>query len=483
MRTRSASRALLALISIAASLVALAAGCGFDNALVGGTCAAGYVPCGLRCVVLASDPENCGACGNACLPDQACTLGVCDLSSDGSAGQPDARTTDSAFDRSAVGDVGSPGDDATVGDARSDRAAAGGDDSTDVGPGESSRDDSSPSDGRGPPGDGGADEASGNDGDIGNLDSGGTDAMGGDSSAPDATDDSSAPDATGDDSTPADATGDDSTLADAPADTASPCTSPLVFCGGQCLDVTGDPLNCGTCNVVCASQLCSNGQCMGAASGGIVYIGHDYATTLAGTAQARVLSNAVFVPSSNPLHVMSYERYASATAINHVDTILGNMARQLGRTLVIHSTTSDDEVRDQLALPTYDVLLVHDQGGAADGALATLGGQWAPTLATFALGGGVVVVLDGGGGVGQMPAFATGTTMLDVSAHRTTAVGTPLFVSSRSDVVGTAVVSPYGAGQSSVSLTTEPNGGNVVYVVEVAGDAGGNAPVVVHKAF
>ena len=480
MRKRSAARALLALISIAASLVALVAGCGFDNALVGGTCAAGYAPCGLRCVSLASDPENCGACGNACLPDRACTLGVCDLSSDGSSGQQTDATADSAFDRSAVGDDGSPLEDATMGDAPSDRTASGGDGTTEAGAGEAS-DDSSPSDGRGPPSDAGANDASTNDSGVGNADSGGTDSMGSDSSAPDATDDSSAPDAT-DDSSATDAT-DDSTSLDEAAETASPCTSPLVFCGGLCLDVTGDPLNCGTCNVVCASQLCSNGQCVGAASGGIVYIGHDYATTLAGTAQARVLSNAVFVPSSNPLHVMSYERYASAGAISHVDTILASMARQLGRTLVIQSTITDDEVRDQLVLPTYDVLLVHDQGRAADGALAALGGQWAPTLATFALGGGVVVVLDGGGGIGQMPAFASGTGLLDVTAHLATAVGTPLFVSSRSDVVGTAVVSPYGAGQSSVSLTTEPNGGNVVYVVEVAGDAGGNAPVVVHKAF
>ncbi|HXN33133.1 MAG TPA: hypothetical protein VN894_14780, partial [Polyangiaceae bacterium] len=237
------------------------------------------------------------------------------------------------------------------------------------------------------------------------------------------------------------------------------------------------------CNVVCASQLCGNATCVGATSGGIVYVGHDYTTTLPGTAQARLLSNAVFVPESNPLHVMSYERYARASAIAHVDAILNDVAHQVGRTLSIVSTTSDDDVRDQLALPNYDVLLVHDQPTAPDGTLAALGAAWASTLSTFTLGGGVVVVLDGGGGIGQMPAFATGSALLSVTAHAPTAVGTPLLVTSHVDVVGIAVISPYGAGQSSVSVTTEANGGNVVYVVEIASDAASNAPIVVHKAF
>jgi hypothetical protein len=214
-----------------------------------------------------------------------------------------------------------------------------------------------------------------------------------------------------------------------------------------------------------------------------VYIGHDFTTTLPGTAQARVLSNAVFIPQANPLHVMSYERYANAGAITRVNGILNGVAGQQGRTLRIRSTSNDADVPNLLALPGYDVLLVHDQPGAPDGSLGALGASWASTLTTFTLGGGVVVVLDGGSGIGQMPAFASGTGLLQVTANTPVTIGTPLVVSSRLDAVSNGVVSPYGAGQNSVSLSTEPNAGNVVYVVEIAGDAGGGAPVVVHKAF
>ena len=51
------------------------------------------------------------------------------------------------------------------------------------------------------------------------------------------------------------------------------------------------------------------------------------------------------------------------------------------------------------------------------------------------------------------------------------------------DVVGVGVISPYGAGKNSVTFTSEPNGGNVIYVIEQPSDAGTPSPVVVHKVF
>jgi hypothetical protein len=496
MRTRSVSRALLALLFAGVSAATFGAGCGVDNELVGGTCAAGYAQCGLHCVRLDSDRENCGGCGHACGPGSACTGGACHqgfdasadaaLASEGAAEEPTLREGSPGLDGGGLAATG----EAMAGDAPTSAEpteAASAEDAAapmEAGADEPSVDGSIPVDPVDPtaPIDAGISEGASGDPDSGSV--GSIDAAGDDSSAADSTVDSGAFDSAGTDSpfdisTPDEASANDGSAAEA----ANPCAPPLVSCGGACIDVTGDPLNCGACNVVCASQLCDDAACVGAASGGIVYIGHDYTTTLPGTAQARVLSNAVFVAESNPLHVLSYERYARASAISHVDAILDDVAHQVGRTLRIVSTITDDDVPEQLVLPSYDVLLVHDQAFAPDGALAALGANWASTLSTFTLGGGVVIVLDGGGGIGQMPALATASTLLGVSAHAPAAVGTPLLVTSHVDFVGIGVISPYGAGQSSVSLATEANGGNVVYVVEIGGDAGSNAPIVVHKAF
>ena len=465
------SRALVALLSALGAAGPLAAGCGVDDALVGGTCRAGYTQCGLRCVKLSSDSDNCGNCGRVCLSPAACTDGVCCSSADGLAAD--------ATDETPLADS-SPGDDGAV-EATPDQLGSG-DDASSIA--------DSPGDAVHEPT---LDEPEDDLGDDGPIPVDSSQAVGAADSESDGGPDSEA--ASSDGSNAADSEVFDSTLDAYPEgsppdassagdfDVGNPCMAPLAYCGGSCVDVTGDPLNCGGCNVVCASQLCSGGACVGAASGGIVYIGHDYTTTLPGTAQARVLANAVFVPSSNPLHVLSYERYASASAVTQVDAILTGVARQEGRTLAIASATNDDEVLDQLAVTSFDVMLVHDQPSASDGGLAALGANWASTLSLFALGGGVIIVLDGGGGIGQMPAFATATGLLGVSAHFPTPVGTPLLVVSRVDAVGVGVISPYGAGQNSVGLTTEANGGNVVYVVEVDSDAGANTPIVVHKGF
>jgi hypothetical protein len=82
-----------------------------------------------------------------------------------------------------------------------------------------------------------------------------------------------------------------------------------------------------------------------------------------------------------------------------------------------------------------------------------------------------------------MPAFSSGTALLSVTAHAALATGTPLLDVASFDVVGVGVVSPYGAGRNSVTISTEPNGGNVIYVIEQPSDAGPPPPVVVHKVF
>ncbi len=51
-----------------------------DGALSDVSCAAGQTACGANCTTLASDPQNCGACGSACVVANAtagCAAGVC----------------------------------------------------------------------------------------------------------------------------------------------------------------------------------------------------------------------------------------------------------------------------------------------------------------------------------------------------------------------------------------------------------------------
>jgi len=287
----------------------------------------------------------------------------------------------------------------------------------------------------------------------------------------------------GDGSTAEDSSTDEDGSSDASIDSPPLCTPPLVDCLDQCVDLTSDPNNCGSCGHLCPSQICVASVCVGSTSGGIVFIGHDYSTTAAGTSQARVLSNAVFMAEGNPLQVLGYQRYALPASVTQVGAILNGAAQSTGRTFRFVSTSTDADIPNTLTIANYAVLLVHDQPSAPTGALASLGASWMTTLVSFTQQGGIVVVLDGGSGVGQMPAFSTATSLLAVSAQASVATGTPLQIVASGDAVGVGVVSPYGAGKSSVSLSTEPNAGEVVYVVETSGDAGASAPVVIHKAF
>jgi hypothetical protein len=258
------------------------------------------------------------------------------------------------------------------------------------------------------------------------------------------------------------------------------CDGGLTPCDGVCVDLTSDPNNCGVCHRVCASQICTASNCVGTTPGDLLFIGHDFQTTAAGTAQARVLSNAVFLAQQTNLSVLSYEKYADAAAIARIHNIVTSSAPS-GRTLTLTSTTNDGDVA-ALNFIDFQVLLIADQPNAqGDVDLGALGASWAPTLARFTQLGGVVVVLDGGGGAHQMPALVTATGLLTVTSDAPLATGTPLQVAAAGDALAVGVVNPYGAGVHSVSIVTEPAAGNVVYVVVEPNDAGPRPPVVVHK--
>lgn len=260
-------------------------------------------------------------------------------------------------------------------------------------------------------------------------------------------------------------------------DPGSLCTPPDVVCAGVCVDTSSDPDNCGACGHVCPSNACSAGKCVGAAPGHVVVIGHDYETAPSTfSSQARVLVNATLMPASNPLRVMSYEEYADPAAVKNAEAVVTGEAKQLGRTVTFASVSASQTVSSTIDDAGYDVLLVHDQRSAPVGTLAAIGSSWQSDghVAAFLHTGGVVVVLTGGGGTGEMPALATSAGLLAVTSQST--VTGSLTVLAPADAVGSGVVSPYVPKPSTVTLATEANGGDVVWVVGQNG-----APVVVHK--
>jgi hypothetical protein len=297
-----------------------------------------------------------------------------------------------------------------------------------------------------------------------------------------ATSDESSLDAASIDAASSDAAlGDGGTLADDAAADAPTCGLGQTMCSGVCADTDNDPTNCGACGKLCPSNLCSDGICQGATPGDVVYIGHDFYDATAGSAQARVLSNAAFIPRTNPLRVMSYERYADSTAVGRVKSILGATATLLNRTIAYTVTSTDADVSTSLKATTHDVLVVYDQASAPEGALAALGASWAASLDAFTRGGGVVIVLDGAAGsVREMPKLVKSASLLDVTSHAALAPGASLTVDVPGDAVGIGVLSPYGAGTHSATFVVggPPSRAGTVVVRETNG---GKQAVVVHR--
>jgi hypothetical protein len=259
-----------------------------------------------------------------------------------------------------------------------------------------------------------------------------------------------------------------------------PCVAPLVECGGKCVDLTTDPRNCGACGKFCPSNICVASKCQGATPGDVVVIGHDYKDAFQSSSQARVLTNAVFIPTSNPLRVLSYEQFADAAVVGNVKALINSAAA--GRTINFTVATTSAALASDMLAQSYDVVLVHDQQGAAPATLATVGATVAADLATFAKSGGVIVALDGAGGQGGMPSLLTSAQLLSLASHQSIPAGSLVSIVAPADRIATLVVSPYGAFDRSVSFqSNEPNGGNVVYVADhVVGGIPAD-PVVVHK--
>lgn len=417
---------LLAISLATAGGASLAQGCGEANSLVGGACAVGYVACEGLCTDTTTDPDHCGGCVAAtCAAGVSCIDSLCGGPRDGEA------------------------------------------------------DDSSAEGGPHRDGDGDSDSDSDSDGSHGTNGDGSDDGGGVRDACP-------PPPYV----TPA-ACGACGVVCVAPLSTcvldafgrpgcAAPCAGTRVSCGGKCVDLVTDPRNCGACGKFCPSNICADSKCQGGTPGDIVVIGHDYRDAVASSSQVRVLANAIFIPNSNPLRILSYEQFADGAVVANVKSLL--QASAAGRTLAFTVATNPAAIASGALAQVYDVVLIHDQSSGAIATLKAIGATWAVDVAKFAKAGGVVVALDGAGGQGGMPSLLTAAELLGLASHRTIVAGSLVSIVAPADRIATLAVSPYGSFDRSVAFqSVEPNGGNVVYVakelvVGVPGD-----PVVIHK--
>lgn len=292
-----------------------------------------------------------------------------------------------------------------------------------------------------------------------------------DGAAPDAAPpDAAAPDAQPDVGVP------DADTPDAPdADVEPTCTPPLVYCRGACIPVGDDSLNCGACGKVCPSNICMAGECQGETPGDVVLVGHDFAQAWAGSAQAKVLVNAVAIATTNPIRVLTWESGASAASVTAVKTLVQAGVR--GRRVRFTPAPGATALADATLATQYDVVLVFDAAGSDPGAL---GASWATGLGKFAEKGGIVIALDGA--ASGMPSLVTAAGLLSVPAHTLLGEGSHLAVTAPNDVVGQQVLSPYATTGAAVCFPgASPPAADVTWVVRTDDDAGTGAPVVIHR--
>lgn len=222
------------------------------------------------------------------------------------------------------------------------------------------------------------------------------------------------------------------------------------------MDLQTDALNCGACGHACESGICETGHCLGALSGHIVAIGHDYQQHNA--AMARVLGNAVSLGAHHDVAVARWYGSASDAAIQGTNAALAQGMTANGRPW--HEVALPAMPADE-ALAAIDVLLVDAQTIEIDAA------PWATAIDHLLQHGGVVVVLEGVGGKSYRFAETAGLAMLQAPVDAT---GLPATVANSSDALTQHVVSPYLATTTSVAFAGATG--------SIATQAG---PLVVHE--
>jgi hypothetical protein len=438
---------LLSLRSLALAAAVLAGGC-FDS-LVGGECQNGFTEDGSRCLgpgddVDASDQPDAAVGDDGSIDPDARDGGVIRDARDGAPGDDDGGTGDD--DGGTTGPDGGTGDDdgGTTGPDGGTTGPDGGTTGPDGGGTDPDGGGTDPDGGTTDPDGGGTDPDGGGtepDGGTTDPDGGTTDPDGG-STDPDASelDAGDEPDASVPDADP-DASG------------GPTCLPEELLCNGECIDPLTDEDNCGRCNNACATGLCELGVCVGATSGHVVLMGHDYRIWRA--AAARALGNAVELGRGTPLRIAIYRGDASAAVSQGTQNALVTALNSSGRAYEFVFVQLEDI---PVVLREVQAFVVMAQRSAPD-VLEGVGAGWQPRLDQFLARGGSMVVLEGTGG--QTHRILTGAGLLTVDTP-VDITGQTVSVAAPTDAVATAVPSPYRAETTSVSYQNAPQGTHVI---------------------
>jgi hypothetical protein len=207
-----------------------------------------------------------------------------------------------------------------------------------------------------------------------------------------------------------------------------------------------------------------------------------------GSPQTRLFSNSVFLPSHNPVRVLTWSQYgdnSAGGAVSKVTELLAWSSSQIGRPYTLTDGGAATDVPALLVPGQQDVLLVLDQPNAPLGALATIGAGWNPAVSDFVLAGGTIVVLMSSQGQNQMHEFVSSAGLGDVTAlHDITVPFHILANVAPSDAIGINVLSPFlaRAETATIQTTMAPSSDTVFVVVDsTQPDAGSELPVVIHR--
>lgn len=141
------------------------------------------------------------------------------------------------------------------------------------------------------------------------------------------------------------------------------CASIETVCSRQCVNTGSNPDNCGGCDFSCGSGLCSNSQCEATNTGRVIVIGHDYLVNKNRTAMNQILANAVLLWPINPVHLVAYKGAANQTAFDGANAAIAQGALASGR-VVQRTEVAAADVPTQLA--AADVFLIYGQGHRCD---------------------------------------------------------------------------------------------------------------------
>lgn len=210
------------------------------------------------------------------------------------------------------------------------------------------------------------------------------------------------------------------------------CDAPLVACRGACIPVASDGDNCGACGKICPSNICIDGECQGALAGDVIVLGHEFASSASSSAQAKMIANAVSIPTTDPIRVLSFDGDHPGAPAER--SVIAASVRYRG----VSFEQGDDVALEASDLARhYDIVLIHGAGSSP----AERGGRWASSLDTFTKKGGIVVALDDG--TSDIPALLTASGLLSIEGHIQLADKTPVAITAPNDAVGIQVLSPY----------------------------------------